>query len=484
MSSPERFSEMIPPDSRRERRRGSLFLRTAAYSALVTILTVGVFTVRFVGHEREVLYQHLKDRAETVALALDAVANQAFEEGEFSPAVTQALRMVSADEDVLFVVFTPTDGASRVQLVSGSTRRDLGPAWRPKSDDQLEGLREGGLLDGEVFHHTRTIMAASGASPGWLHVGLSTRQYREGLHSLLQIVVGLAGPGLLIGVLMSFIFANRLTKPIGELKRFARRVAAGDLESRVEIASNTELGLLGDTMNQMVHDLHQSQSAEKASMEREARLREQEILLKEIHHRVKNNLQILSSLLRMQARRAPSEEMKGMLKESESRIRSMGLIHEKLYQSRRLSVIDFKSYVNQLAGQLVSMHQVADQKLNLEVDIEGVELPLDTAMPCGLIINELVSNSLKYAFVDGRDGEIAIKVTPEGEQSYRLEVSDNGVGMKLPVAGERRHSLGMNLVEMLVEQLNGDVSYRNGDGMTTDIRFCETVYQNRMARVA
>jgi two-component sensor histidine kinase len=182
----------------------------------------------------------------------------------------------------------------------------------------------------------------------------------------------------------------------------------------------------------------------------------------------------------MQARKASTDEMKGMLKESELRIRSMGLLHEKLYQSNSLSTVDFKSYVDTLSGQLLRMH-TSEEQPDLDVDIDDVLLPLDTARPCGLIINELVSNSLKYAFNDGRKGRIAIKVSPTGESAYQLRVSDNGVGMKkMPVPGERRSSLGMSLVEMLVDQLNGAVEFRNGDGTTADIQFKETVYTNRM----
>lgn len=339
-------------------------------------------------------------------------------------------------------------------------------------------VQAGELVNGQVFHRSQPVQVAG--QLGWLHIGLSVDKYHAGLRSLLQIVLDLAGPGLLIGVLMSFLFANRLTRPISELKTFASHVASGDLESRVNLDSNTELGILGDTINRMVSDLQQSRSTEKEAMAKEGQLREQEILLKEIHHRVKNNLQILSSLLRMQARKASTDEMKGMLKESESRIRSMGLLHEKLYQSNSLSTVDFKSYVDTLSGQLLRMH-TSEEQPDLDVDIDDVLLPLDTAMPCGLIINELVSNSLKYAFNDGPKGRIAIKVSPTGESAYQLRVSDNGVGMKkMPVPGERRSSLGMSLVEMLVDQLNGAVEFRNGDGTTADIQFKETVYTNRM----
>lgn len=465
--------------SRQRPRSGSLFLRTAAYSALVTILTLCAFGLRFFLYEKESLYRHLQDRAETLALALESASGPGGIDAE--KVMAQSARLLAKDQQLLYVVYTPYEGDSSIRTARGQHEESLQTRWR--TGDDMEGIRTSdwsGNQPLEVFHHTRTLVTAEGEK-AWLHVGISPAPYREGVRSLYQILFDLVGPGLLIGFLTSFLFANRLTRPIGDLKRFAKRIASGDLESRVDIPSNTELGLLGDTMNQMVEDLQQSQSNEKEAMEKEGRLREQEILLKEIHHRVKNNLQILSSLLRMQARKAQSEDMKGMLKESEARIRSMGLIHEKLYQSNSLSTVDLKSYVDTLSGQLLRMHAATDQKLNVAVDIDDVELPLDTAMPCGLIINELVSNSLKYAFTDGRDGRIDIAVTPQGERSYRMTVKDDGVGMKkLPVAGERRSSLGMNLIEMLVDQLNGTLEYRNGDGTTAEIEFRETVYTNRM----
>ena len=464
--------------NRNGNRRGSLFLRTAAYSAIVTILTLTAFGLRFIMHEREVLFGHLQEHAGTLLLAVDSLYAGAVSEAELPAAMKQASRIVRADREVRYLVFTPATGPSYVVTADKSEMMPLGDHWRSDRGQPMGGVQSGEIVSGLIYHRSQPILVAG--ESGWLHIGLSVEKYQAGLRDLLQIVLDLAGPGLLIGVLMSFLFANRLTRPISELKAFARKVASGDLESRVKLDSNTELGLLGDTMNRMVSDLQQSRSTEKEAMEKEGQLREQEILLKEIHHRVKNNLQILSSLLRMQARKASTDEMKGMLKESESRIRSMGLIHEKLYQSNSLSTVDFKSYVDTLSGQLLRMHTAEDQP-DLEVDINDVQLPLDTAMPCGLIINELVSNSLKYAFNDGRKGRIAIKVSPTGERAYQLRVSDNGVGMKkMPVPGERRSSLGMSLVEMLVDQLNGTVEFRNGDGTTADIQFKETVYTNRM----
>lgn len=465
--------------SRGKTRRGSLFLRTAAYSAIVTILTLSAFGLRFIMHEREVLFGHLQERAGTLLLALDSLYDGSLEEAELRAALEKAGRIVRADNEVSYVVFAPAQGPSHVVTANETKDVSLDTSWHQIDEDHpLGNVGSSAFSDEDVYQRSRPLTIKG--QPGFLHIGISIAKYKAGVRNLLQIVLDLAGPGLLIGVLTSFLFANRLTRPISNLKHFAQKVASGDLEARVETDSNTELGLLGDTMNHMVEDLRQSRETEKESMEKEGQLREQEILLKEIHHRVKNNLQILSSLLRMQARKASTDEMKGMLKESESRIRSMGLIHEKLYQSNSLSSVDFKSYVDTLSGQLLRMHSGETQP-ELEVDIDDVQLPLDTAMPCGLIINELVSNSLKYAFSDGRQGRISIKLSPTGERAYRLRVSDNGVGMeKLPVPGERRASLGMSLVEMLADQLNGTVEFSNGVGTTADIQFKETVYSNRM----
>ncbi len=459
-------------------RGGNLFLRTAAFSALVTILTLIAFGIRFVLHERTTLYHHLQDRGRIIANALEPVMVGALESGDSAEAENQVSRMLRL-ESLRYVVVTLETGESYLMNDDGLRQLNLTGKWLPSSPSEAEpGIRANPFGQNEVYHYSHLVRNKS--DQAWIHVGLSTDQYQESLRDLFQIVFDLAIPGLLIGFLASFIFANRLIKPIGQLKRFAKQIAAGDLEAQVDIKTNTELGLLGDTMNQMVGDLRQMGDREKETVAQEARLREHEILLKEIHHRVKNNLQVLSSLLRMQARRASAEEMKAMLKESEARIRSMGLIHEKLYQSNSLSTIDFKSYVDTLANQLLRMHRLGETRLDLKVDIDDVQLPLDTAMPCGLIINELISNSLKYAFQGREQGCIHVRLDRQIDRSYHMRVADDGIGMPVDKADHRKGSLGMNLVHMLVDQLNGEVEFKNGQGTTADIRFREIEYTNRI----
>ena len=470
---------MVNPAQQPVRTRGgNLFLRTAAFSALVTILTLIAFGIRFVLHERNTLYHHLQDRGRTIANALEPVAVGAIDSGEFDEAEKQFLRMLR-HEALRYVVLTLQTGESHLITNDGIRSLALTGRWLPSSPNEADpGIHANPFGQNEVYHYSH--LGRSKSQPVWIHVGLSTDEYQESLRDLFQIVFDLAIPGLLIGFLASFIFANRLIKPIGQLKRFAKQIAAGDLEAQVDIQSNTELGLLGDTMNQMVGDLRQMGEREKETMAQEARLREHEILLKEIHHRVKNNLQVLSSLLRMQARRASAEEMKAMLKESEARIRSMGLIHEKLYRSDSLSTIDFKSYVDTLASQLLRMHRLGETRLDLQVDIDNVQLPLDTAMPCGLIINELISNSLKYAFQGREQGRIHVRLDRQEDRSYHMKVADDGIGMPIDASNQRKGSLGMNLVHMLVDQLNGEIEFKNGQGTIAEIRFREIEYTNRM----
>ena len=201
-----------------------------------------------------------------------------------------------------------------------------------------------------------------------------------------------------------------------------------------------------------------------------AALKERETLLKEIHHRVKNNLQIVSSLLSLQATEATEPETIEMLNESQRRIRSMALIHEKLYSSGSLAEINFADYVESLIDELLRMYNVAEGVITLTADIENVQLGVDTAIPCALIINELVSNSLKHAFPDGRTGEVTIAIH-RINGTYELTITDNGVGPPPDFDFQKTDSLGLQLVTGLVNQLDGTITLDRTKGTTFIITF-------------
>lgn len=193
-------------------------------------------------------------------------------------------------------------------------------------------------------------------------------------------------------------------------------------------------------------------------------LEEKELLLKEIHHRVKNNLQVISSLLSLQTRNIRDEAALEMFADSQNRIRSMALIHEKLYQSEDLARVDFASYIETLVAHLFQSYQVRSQRVRLVLEVENLYLGIDKAIPCGLIINELVSNALKHAFPEDREGSMKIRLAQVGAERFMVAVSDDGVGFPEGVDHRTTETLGLKLVNILVRQLNGEIELKSEGG--------------------
>ncbi len=211
----------------------------------------------------------------------------------------------------------------------------------------------------------------------------------------------------------------------------------------------------------------------KAEEKIKASLEEKEVLLREIHHRVKNNLQIISSLLSLQSRFIKDKEDAEMLKESQDRILSMALIYEKLYLSENLAYINCNEYITDLVNSLYLSYSTA-RSITVTTEVEDVRLPIDTAIPCGLIINELVSNCLKHAFPGMGKGEVRVSLRSING-SIELIVADNGVGIPEDFDFENTESLGLHLVTILVEgQLSGKITLSRKEGTEFCITFGET----------
>jgi PAS domain S-box-containing protein len=203
-----------------------------------------------------------------------------------------------------------------------------------------------------------------------------------------------------------------------------------------------------------------------------ASLEEKGILLREIHHRVKNNMQIISSLLNLQAGYIEDKKYLEMFKESQNRIYTMSLVHEKLYRSKDFTKINFKDYIHNLANGVFQSYSGMSSNILLNLNIENVELGIDSAIPCGLIINELVTNSLKYAFPDEKKGEIKIVLVNINGNEYELTVSDNGIGIPEDLDFRKTETLGLHLVSSLAEyQLSGKIKLDRSRGTEFSIRF-------------
>ncbi len=199
-------------------------------------------------------------------------------------------------------------------------------------------------------------------------------------------------------------------------------------------------------------------------------LDEKEVLLREIHHRVKNNMQIISSLLNLQSRYLNDEKTVNILNESRNRVRSMAMVHEELYRSRDLSKIDFADYIQRLLSGLFSSYGIDKKFIKPEINVEDVLLNIDIAVPCGLIINELISNSLKHAFTQGQKGKISIKFHPH-DGKYVLTVADNGTGFPEGIDFKNTKTLGLQLVNTLVKQLSGNIDICSSSGTSFKIVF-------------
>ncbi len=211
----------------------------------------------------------------------------------------------------------------------------------------------------------------------------------------------------------------------------------------------------------------------------QAALREKDILLREIHHRVKNNMQVISSLFNLQAGAVTAENARRMLKDGQLRIRSMALVHEKLYQSRDLSMIDFADYLRSLSAHLFHFFRIEAGRIRLAANLEPIQLSVNAAVPCGLLVNELVSNSLKHAFPGDRKGAVEIGLHRREDGSLEMRVADDGVGFPEGLDFRRTESLGMQIVALLVEQIDGAIELDRGNGTAFTISFREPTYKSR-----
>jgi two-component sensor histidine kinase len=249
-------------------------------------------------------------------------------------------------------------------------------------------------------------------------------------------------------------------------------------ELLVRIRTHLDIRRLHVRLEQQTHDLQtaneqlQTEVFERKQAEESLKqsLQEKEILLKEIHHRVKNNLAVIGSILSLQSHHVRDEKALEIFRECENRVKSMSMVHTKLYQSKDLARIDFGSYVKELANDLFLAYRVNPELVSLSTHTDQVALDINKAIPLGLVINELLSNALKYAFPSGRKGLVEIILQNENG-GIELKVRDDGVGLAEDLDFTQTKTLGLQLVMALIHQLKGTIEVKRDRGAEFMIRF-------------
>src|SRR5208337_4643078 len=199
-------------------------------------------------------------------------------------------------------------------------------------------------------------------------------------------------------------------------------------------------------------------------------LREKETLLREIHHRVKNNMAVVSSLLSLEAKKIKDATVRALFEESQQRIRSIALVHERLYQTKDLSAINFEGYIKSIIAEIISLYRIDTSTITTEINIGGIELDLESAVPCGLIINELLTNAFKHAFPNNGGGVISINFA-KTDGAHTLTIKDNGVGLPEGFDYKEANTLGLQLVKVLTRQLKGTLQIKSVKGTEALVSF-------------
>jgi two-component sensor histidine kinase/sensor domain CHASE-containing protein len=287
--------------------------------------------------------------------------------------------------------------------------------------------------------------------------------HMQGENTMRYLVLSIIGAGLVFGLVTLLLLEKNVLSRLAFLSSNVSAIgASGNHSLRVSMPGKDELSNLANVINGMLEELEKAEEENK-----------KQLFLKEIYHRVKNNLQIVISLLNLQSQKTNDKKTIEIFKESQNRIKSMALIHERLYKSKNLAGINFKEYANDLVNNLFRSYGVQSGIINFKIDMDDVILNLDTANPCGLIITELVSNSLKHAFPAERKGEILIKFNSDNNENLTLIVRDNGIGFPTDIDFKKTNTLGMQLVTSLVGQLKGIIELDINNGTEFKITFKE-----------
>lgn len=278
---------------------------------------------------------------------------------------------------------------------------------------------------------------------GYYAVAKSLTNALQPLHQLQQVIYLIGLGGILLAVILGITLTRNLTRPINRLLEGIKRIENDDYDQPVSVESHDEFGQLTSTFNKLVANIKEN-------------LREKETLLGEIHHRVKNNLAVISGLLQLESQKTENDHTEQILKNTQLRIHSMATVHEMLYEAQNFNRLSFNDFVTEMVSSIQEVHEADSKNIELRLNTTEINLNVNQAVPCGLILNELVTNAFKHAYPDGSGGIITVSID-EKDQKIFLEVEDEGVGLAEDFSLEQSETLGFTLVKILAQQLKADV---------------------------
>jgi two-component sensor histidine kinase len=421
--------------------RRKLMVIILSTSGIVLLLT----GVAFVSYEwitfRRALVQNVTTLAQVVAA--NSTAALAFR----SPAdAREVLNALEAEETITAAVLYDHDGE-----IFAFYPDNLNPRLFPEHPGQ----------DGHVFEAQNLIVfepVIQGKERyGTLFFRASLRVIYNSVRNYAEIVLMI----FLISFFAAFILSTFLTQsisvPVQSLAKAARKVSENnDYAVRVPKVSNDELGMLTQTFNEMLAKIEESDSGLRKA------IGEKDVLIQEVHHRVKNNLQVILSLFDMQARHLDNPEALEVFQDCKARIRSMSLVHELLYGSSDLSKIDFRQYIQKLAADLAASYFPLDRHLKTDIDLKHLELDISKAVPLGLLANEVLTNSIKHAFAGHPDPEVFVKQIPDDK--LKIIIGDNGKGLPSDIDLSNAKTFGLRIIRLLAEQLNAELTVQTERG--------------------
>jgi PAS domain S-box-containing protein len=417
---------------------GEMYTRLRRYAAIVVAVLIASLLVAFL------LSSTLQRVISTPILHLAETASQVSADKDYS------LRAIKKSRDELGLLVDRFNEMLRQIQEQDHALRESEERYRTLIEHQQEGVVVIG--PGEQFAFANPAAHDILGVPEGSLVGRNLRDFTDSENFELARSQAAARP-----IIKKTTYDLEITRPDGETRVLL--VTASPRFDNQGVFTGT-FGVFRD-----ITDRKQAERKIKSS------LREKEVLLKEIHHRVKNNLQVISSLLYLQSKNITDQKALGIFKDSQNRVKSMALIHEKLYRSADLARVNFSEYIRSLTGFLMTSCGTGTGGIDLDITTDESELGIDTAIPCGLIINELVTNSMKYAFPGGRKGRIRVELRSREDNHIEIVIGDDGVGLPKHFELEKADTLGLRLVNTLVKQINGTVELDPGLGATFRIVF-------------